>query len=267
MKNLLIYVNLEKDLTGEYLDKIESVISARNLRCEVIRDGEEPSGTHYDALIVLGGDGTILRRTELANRLNLPILGINCGELGFLSEFEFSEAATAVDLLESGKLVKDERTTLKITFGGKTFYALNDAVLSRMYEENKRIIVNVGLKIGEIDLQPVIGDGVIISTPTGSTAYSMSAGGAILEPNIDAFCVTPIAAHSLTARCMVFSSETRCRLKLGNGANAGLFADGNRIAILKDGDEVFISKAEKNTVFLRKSGFDFFRRINKFQGR
>ena len=268
MLNLLIYVNPEKDVTGEFLQKIKAIVAEQGLKFDVFHDGEEPVGSDFDALIVLGGDGTILRRTEFVNKRGIPIVGINCGKLGFLSEFELSEVNDAISLLKQGKLVKDERATLKIDFNGNTFYALNDAVLSRVYEDNKSMVVNVDVKIGDAEFKTVVGDGIIVSTPTGSTAYSMAAGGAILEPSISAFCITPVAAHSFSARSVVFSSDMGCELKLGKGAGAGLFVDGKLVATLKDGDGVSISKAERNTVFLRKSGFDFFKRLNsRFQDR
>lgn len=260
---ILLYINPEKDKSGEYAVKCEALLKKYGVDFNFLHDGDAFKGCGYDAMIVVGGDGTILRRTELANLNKIPIVGVNCGRLGFLTEFESEEIETAIGLLKNGKLVKDERLTLKIVYNGKTFYALNDVSFSRIYETDKRTVVNLGIKIGSATMRDVSGDGVIISTPTGSTAYSLSAGGAILEPHINAFSFTPVAAHSFSARPIVFSSENLCSVKCNGGSNAGMFIDGKLVATLKDNETVLISQAENKTVFLRKAGFDFFTRLNK----
>lgn len=260
---ILLYINPDKDKSGEYAKICESLLVKYGIDFDFLIDGEVTIGHGYDAIIVVGGDGTILRRTELANLNNIPIVGINCGRLGFLTEFESEEVEKAIELLKNGKLVKDERLTLKIVYKDKTFYALNDVSFSRIYETDKRTAVNLGIKIGSATMRDVSGDGVIISTPTGSTAYSLSAGGAILEPHINAFSLTPVAAHSFSARPIVFSSDNLCSVKCSGGANAGMFIDGKLVAIIKENETVFVSQAENKTVFLRKSGFDFFTRLNK----
>lgn len=260
---ILLYINPDKDKSGEYANSSKALLKKYGVDFDFLCDGDSVSVCGYDAMIVVGGDGTILRRTEFANLNNIPIVGVNCGRLGFLTEFESEEIETAIELLKSGKLVKDERLTLKIVYNDKTFYALNDVSFSRIYETDKRTIVNLGIKIGSATMRDVSGDGVIISTPTGSTAYSLSAGGAILEPHINAFSLTPVAAHSFSARPIVFSSENLCSVKCNGGSNAGMFIDGKLVATLKENETVLISKAENKTVFLRKAGFDFFTRLNK----
>ncbi|MBO4251491.1 MAG: NAD(+)/NADH kinase [Clostridia bacterium] len=229
---------------------------------------ELPKNNDYAALIVLGGDGTILHRTEYANKAQIPIVGINCGKLGFLSEFETNETENAIKLLKNNDLVIDDRLTLEISFNCKTYYALNDVSVSRAYEDAKRIIVDLCVQIGEEKLPEVLGDGLIIATPTGSTAYSLSAGGAILEPHIDAFCITPIAAHSLISRAVVCSGSNVCTVTNNGGAKAGVFIDGKLVGYLGDGDTISVKKAENKTLFLRKHDFDFFARLNsKMQSR
>ena len=222
---ILLYINPDKDKSGEYAVKCKALLIKYGVDFDFLCDGDGISGCGYDAMIVVGGDGTILRR--------------------------------------SGKLVKDERLTLKIVYNNKTFYALNDVSFSRIYETDKRTTVNLGIKIGSATMRDVSGDGVIISTPTGSTAYSLSAGGAILEPHINALSLTPVAAHSFSARPIVFSSENLCSVKCNDGSNAGMFIDGKLVATLKENETVLISQAENKTVFLRKAGFDFFTRLNK----
>lgn len=260
---ILLYINPDKDKNGEYSVKCETLLIKYGVDFDVLRDSDKVINRSYDAMLVVGGDGTILRRTEIANLNNIPIVGVNCGRLGFLTEFESEEFEAAINSLKNGELVKDERLTLKVVYNDKTYYALNDVSFSRIYEIDKRTVVNLGIKIGSATMRDISGDGVIISTPTGSTAYSLSAGGAILEPHINALCITPVAAHSFSARPIVFSSDNICSVKHNGGANAGIFIDGKLVATLKENEIVSISQAENKTVFLRKAGFDFFKRLNK----
>ena len=260
---ILLYINPDKDKSGEYSVKCKALLTKYGVDFDVLRDNEKFVNHGYDAMIVVGGDGTILHRTETANLNKIPIIGINCGRLGFLTEFELEETETAIKMLKNGELVKDERLTLKVVYNDKTYYALNDVSFSRIYEIDKRTVVSLGIKIGSATMRDISGDGVIISTPTGSTAYSLSAGGAILEPHINALCMTPVAAHSFSARPIVFSSDNLCSVKNNGGANAGIFIDGKLVATLRENEKVLILPSENKTVFLRKAGFDFFTRLNK----
>ena len=117
--NVLIYVNEEKDPAHVYESELEKVLSVHGVGYKVICEKTETDGSGYDALFVIGGDGTILRRTEYANRYSLPIIGINAGKLGFLSEFEPSEIESAVKAFVSGEMEKDCRATLEVVYDGK----------------------------------------------------------------------------------------------------------------------------------------------------
>ena len=259
---VLLYFNPDKEINGEYLAETERLFKKHGVDFDCVSNDIEPETLDYDAVFAVGGDGTLLRRTEIANVNALPVIGINCGKLGFLSEFEADEIENAIIALKNGELIKDERLTLKITYKNKTYYALNDAVISRTYEEDKRLIVSVGVKIGDCTVQTITGDGVILTTPTGSTAYSLSAGGAIIAPDVQAVCLTPVSAHSFSAKPFVCSADEKFTLTHEGGAKAGLFIDGKLVGFLEQGDSVNVIKAERKTVFLRKKGFDFFARLN-----
>lgn len=260
---VLLYVNPEKDKKGEYSLLIEKLLIKHGVIYEKTFNETEINASGFSAIISVGGDGTILRRTTDAVKFGLPILGINAGKLGFLTEFELSEAESAVKALKDGTLYRDERAVIKLEYDGNFYYALNDVVLSRSYEENGAMTVSIGVKIDNVSLKKTIGDGVLVSTPTGSTGYSLSAGGAILAPGINAFCVTPIASHSLLSRSVVFSSDKTCELTVIEGASAGLYVDGKLISLLKSGESVKVTRSEKNVAFLRRKGFDFFGLLNK----
>lgn len=260
---VLLYVNSEKDPCGKNTDLMKKLFKKYGIEYETDGEKMQNSAEEYSAIVVIGGDGTILRRTSDAINYDLPILGINAGKLGFLTEFELSEAEMAVKAFADGEFYVDERAAIRVEVDGQFYYALNDAVLLRSYEEKGSMTVEIGIKIGNADLKNTIGDGVIVSTPTGSTGYSLSAGGAVLAPGIDAFCVTPIAAHSLLSRSVVYSSGEECFLTHVGGATAGLYVDGKLISSIEKGRSVKITRADKNVKFLRRKEFDFFDLLNK----
>ena len=237
-----------------------SIIDENALNCG---ENEDYRGK-YAAIFVYGGDGTILRTVDFSAKTEIPIVGVNVGKLGFLSEFERSEVCDAINLLKNNALKKDERVTLSVKFNENNWTALNDVVVQRVNcEGNSGIIVYLSAYIDDNLVDKIAGDGIIISTPTGSTAYSLSAGGSILAPGIGAFQLTPICAHSFNNRPLVFSSDSVCKIQLKDGCDAGLIVDGKEVDILKKGNEINVSKSDKSVVFLRKPSFDFYDRLSQ----
>jgi len=162
-----------------------------------------------DAVIVMGGDGTILETARHAAASGVPVLGMNLGRLGYLAELEMNE----IDELEKvvrGEYSYDERSMLKVTIEserrGKIYcgYALNDATVSNMFSPR---LIDMELRDNGAEIASYRADGLIIATPTGSTAYSMSAGGAVVDPRLKCFCVTPICPHSLTSKPLIFPDK------------------------------------------------------------
>lgn len=260
---VLIYCNLEKDPKALCLKDLEYSLEDRGVEYKYIDLDENVPAEKYDAVFVIGGDGTILRRTEYANLNAVPIIGINAGKLGFLTEFESSEISDAVNLFLDGKLEEDPRATIVAEFRGKRYYALNDVVVQRLYNDTHNAILTVKIDIDGNEVDSVCGDGVIIATPTGSTAYSLSAGGAILAPGINAFLMTAIAAHSFSQRPVVFSSSSVCKTTLLAGESAALVIDGKMVSVMEKGESVKIFRSDKPTVFLRRANFNFFMRLTK----
>ena len=260
---VLIYDNKEKDKDKIYFNQLISLLNNNKIEYKQLEDCDLCGKEDADAIFTLGGDGTILWLVEFANRNSIPIIGINAGKLGFLSEFETAEMEEAVSLFKDGLLKKDERLTLQVSINGETFHALNDAYIQRLYsKEIGCMTADIAVSIGGSRVERFKGDGVVVSTPTGSTAYSLSAGGPVISPDIDALSVTPIAAHALGHRTIVFSSDKKCCLELVGKAHGGLFVDGRLIAEIKKGDLVFIDSAKNKTIFLRRKEFNFFKRLS-----
>ena len=224
-----------------------------------------------DVLLVLGGDGAILHSAVIAAKKGIKIIGINYGTLGFLTEYERHERERVKELLSllaQGKAPIVKRSLLQLDIGDKTYYALNEIVIQRDYG----LLSTTSTQILKLELETkegkneISGDGLLICTPTGSTAYSLSAGGAILTPEVPVFMVTPICAFSMRARPIVFSDENTFCVHSTKGKSIVL-ADGKVVASLPENIEMRIHKAPFTADFPTKEGSDFFDRVrNKLNG-
>ena len=260
------------------MDKIGTEKTREEMRRFLERAGHDTLffSTHtevkgVDVVIVLGGDGAILHAAVVAAQKGIKIIGINYGTLGFLTEYERNEWEDVKDLLSalgrgSCKIVK--RSLLEVTVGGKSYYALNEIAVQRDNHPtamSNSQILKVEFSANE-GRELIAGDGVLICTPTGSTAYSLSAGGAILTPEVPVFMMTPICAFSMRARPIVFSNADEFQVKIAKG-RANVLADGNVFVALSEGEELHVKKAPFTADFPVKDDVDFFERVrNKLNG-
>lgn len=200
-----------------------------------------------DLVLVLGGDGTLLAVADIIgqSQQDVPILGVNFGSLGFLTEITRPELYTSLEAALSGKIEYDERMMLRGTAGGESHMALNDIVLTRTSLSR---MIDLDVTVGDQFVTSVRSDGLIIATPTGSTAYNLSAGGPVVHPAMDAIVLTPIAPHTLTHRPIVIPAERNVRVRAAAG-NAGaviyVTVDGQHGFPLSDGDEMSVTRAAK----------------------
>ena len=179
-----------------------------------------------DALVVLGGDGAILHAATEAARKNIKLIGINYGNLGFLTEYEKEETERVKELLSElreGSCPILRRTMLELEVNGQKHYGLNEVVLQRDYSAADTQIVKLNVKINGEDADTVVGDGLLLCTPTGSTAYSLAAGGPILDSRTKGIVVTPICPHSLASPAMVFAQERKINICVGQVADDEVF--------------------------------------------
>ncbi len=207
---------------------------------------EQRLGAACDLLVVLGGDGTILRALHRMRGEAPPIFGINVGSLGFLTGVHGKEWPKAVESIVAGDFRLSVRTMLRVELvrGGATveaFTGLNDAVVSRGQHSQ---LIKVAVHIDDEELSVYHADGLIVATPTGSTAYSMSAGGPLLLPDSACLVITPICPHVLTNRSTVVSDHARLELRLvGGGPGVTVNVDGQEIRDFGPGDVLRISRA------------------------
>jgi len=180
-----------------------------------------------DLVVVLGGDGTLLSIAHLAAQKKVPVMGVNLGSLGFLTEVPQGEIFLTLDAYLAGNnKIVSHRQMLEVFTRGETFYCLNDIVINKGALAR---MIQYAMWIDDKEISTPRSDGLIISTPTGSTAYSLSAGGPIIQPQIPAIIIVPICPHTLSFRPMVISLESKIKFKiLTSGENTYLTLDGQR---------------------------------------
>lgn len=208
------------------------------------------------AVLVLGGDGTLLRA---ARETTLPLLGINFGHLGFITELNKGETDLFSRLIENDYRI-ESRMMLECVLKSESrtetpFCALNDIVMTRGTGES---ILRMNLLIDGEYADTYLADGLIVATPTGSTAYALSAGGAILEPGVEGVEITPVCPHMLRARSLVVSSKRKIALALAEEKTAHVVADGIALYDMKAGDRLEISRSEKETRLIRVQSRSFY---------
>ena len=219
-----------------------------------------------DLIICFGGDGTILHMSKTATRAGIPILGVNIGTMGFMAELESTELEE-LKRLATGDYTIDKRMMLDVTvFRDRDIIfhdiCLNDVVITKGAVAR---IVHLAVECDGVEAMECGGDGVIVATPTGSTAYSLSAGGPIVEPAAHSMLVTPICAHDVGSRCMVTSDQRIITVKLTRNArrNAYLSVDGGKSVRLNMGDTTKIQKSNLETSLVRLKDRSFYDVVNQ----
>ena len=213
-----------------------------------------------DLCLVLGGDGTLLAAARKLGLQGVPILGINLGSLGFLTAHSALGAAQAVAAYLQGTLRADARTLLDVELwrDGQRLVrqeVLNDAVLAKGALAR---IMDLRLRIGDEDAGPLKADGIIVATPTGSTAYALSAGGPILHPSLDACVIAPICPHSLTHRPSVVPGDRPIEITVGSAEDAHLTLDGQVGHPVRPGDRIRLRRGDRVVTLLQDPSFDFY---------
>ena len=222
-----------------------------------------------DMLVCFGGDGTILHAAKDATMHNVPILGVNMGSVGFMAELEEAELGQ-LTRLAAGKYTIEERMMLRVKLlrSKQVVYdelALNDAVLSK---GSIARVAELDVCADGVNICQLSGDGVVVATPTGSTAYSMSAGGPIVEPGSDNLIVTPVCAHQLSARPMVMAGTRTIAVQLPRRSRKSVYlsVDGGKATRISGSDRVEICRAEQRTRLVKLSGKNFYQLLNQKLG-
>jgi len=259
IKRAGIYANPHKDIDFAGAIELARLLRACGAAVSFDADGMPPGETdvmdpaQIDILFVLGGDGTLLKAAEQSSPFGVPMLGINLGHLGFLTEVKRDSIKEAVDTVCAGSYYIEERLMLHFAIckdGVPRLEgdALNDVVVLKKATAR---MINVELSVNGALADKAACDGMLVATPTGSTSYSLSAGGPIVSPRVACMIATPICAHSLHSRSIVVSPDDEVVMKPYAPGGAVLTADGIVISDFQEGEEVRVSKSEHAARFIR----------------
>lgn len=266
MKHFLIVTNDGKDKEYKVTNHVKNLLEQAGMKCALCEKDEkkqivrESIPEDLDCAIVIGGDGSFIEAARVLEKRDIPILGINMGTLGYLTEVELNHIDEALEKVVNGEYSLEKRMMLEGIFqNGESNVALNDIVVSRkgaLRVIHFRLFVN-----GEL-LNSYKSDGIILSTPTGSTAYNLSAGGPIVEPTASLIVITPICSHALNTSSIVLSSEDEIMIEIGEGRNGSVEEvsvafDGADMVTLFTGDRMRIHKACACTKIMKLSKVSF----------
>lgn len=240
MKRCCIIHNTEKDVAVGFYEKVKKFLKDRDVEIFGIQDFQI-----LDFAVVIGGDGTLLRAAKtLVNNPKIDIIAINAGSLGFLTEISIQDGLNAIERYLSGNYRVKSRRMLEVRLKDKVYDALNEVVISKGGVMTK--LLRIGVYSNGEYMNTYRADGLIISTPTGSTAYSMAAGGPIVTPGLKAMVITPIAAHNLTARPVVINGDEILTIKIKDKERIGYAViDGETCSKIHCEDIVTVAYAGK----------------------
>lgn len=276
MDRFYVITNAMKDPEGRIAGRIRKHLESRGKRCLIQQQQRRQCAQPYkytdaslipedtQCILVVGGDGTLLQASRDLIEKNIPLLGVNRGTLGYLAEVDGENVEHALDKLIAGEYVVENRMMLEGSAYGRkgrllSDVALNDIVIAR----NGRLqILDFHIYVNGEYLRAYSADGIIISTPTGSTGYSLSAGGPIVAPEASLILLTPIAPHTLNTRSIILPEDVEITVELAGGPGADwkeaeASFDGDTCVKLGEGDAVRISKSSRTTRFLKVNNISF----------
>jgi len=282
MRNFIVKANSSKDIGFALSNKIKQYLIERGCNCEVQNSVRGSEGTdaenlittavpaNTECVIVLGGDGTLIQAARDLAQEDIAFIGVNLGTLGYLAEIEPESVFQTLDRLIVDEYGAENRMMLSgIPYVGshemKKQVALNDVIITR---SGPLRIVKFIIYVNGKQLTTYGADGIIISTPTGSTGYNLSAGGPIVEPDAKVLLLTPVNAHTLNARSIILSSEDEVTIEIGQGRRnehdtAEVFFDGAAMVKLTSGDSVKVRMADETTKILKMSKENFLEVLRK----
>ena len=270
MEHFVIYTNLHKDSKLTVTNRIRNYLIAHAKQC-VLWDGEtaEEEMKDADCMIVLGGDGTMLQAARDVQKWNLPLIGVNLGTLGYMTEIELSALEESLDLLMNGQFEVESRMMLSGKVEGRQGteedLALNDIVISR---SGSLQIIKFNILVNGQFLNNYSADGVIVTTPTGSTGYNLSAGGPIVEPKARLIMITPICPHTLNQRSIILSPEDVIEIEISEGREGCVQTgeaniDGTHVVPMHTGERIKIVQSEKTTDIIQLNKVSFLEVLHK----
>ena len=265
--------NLDKNGCSEVVEKLSVILKNEGITA-YLPDNIVAAGFEYapenelfekaDIIITIGGDGTIIRYAKIAAKYDKPVLGINAGRMGYLANLEQNELSL-ISRLKNNEYFTERRMMLSVDVmeNGKkvgVYTALNDTVITSGFISR---IIDVSATVSGDSIN-YRADGLIVSTPTGSTAYSMSAGGPIIDPLMQSICITPICSHSLSAKPILMSANSTVKLKAFSKKRTEIFLtiDGRKVCPVRPYTEIYIKKAPECVKLIRLNNRSFYKTLS-----
>lgn len=282
IQRFFIITNEQKDPGLVFTKRVEEYLNIKGKRCYMAVSEKQRTrmrqvlDAETDCVLVLGGDGTVIRAARETISCGVPLMGINLGTMGYLAEAETTTWKEALDQLIDDNYMIEKRMMLEgrvsdekgnVLYRSNPDYALNDIVIGRSGGSALRILsFNVYIN-GQL-LNTIEADALIISTPTGSTAYNMSAGGPIIEPKAELITITPVCPHTLNTRSTILAPDDKVTIELsysmhGQGQEAEVYFDGAICVLMHTGDRIDISRSDKATRLIKLSEKSFMETLKK----
>jgi NAD+ kinase len=245
VKRIAVVVHDEKPHAADAAVAFETACLANGVESIVVEGDHLPPDV--DAVIGVGGDGTVLRAAGLALDGGIPVAGINVGRIGYLAEFEVGEIEMFAGALAAGRGRVFSAMTVDVEGPGFTASGINDIVVEKIVSER---IIEIGVTINGHRFADYRTDGLIVATPVGSTAYSLSAGGPVVDPEVEALVLTPVAPHSLLSRSLVVSPDARIEIAVELDRPARVNVDGRKVGDVEPGEVVRVHRGSRAARFL-----------------
>jgi len=256
-KHICVIANEYKDPDWDYMSLVLEFLKGRGVEVSL---GRIHAGA--DFCVVLGGDGTMLRVAHQAAPLDVPMLGINLGTLGFLTDVDKKDGLFALEKVLDGKFTAEKRIMLDAEFGmDKVISMQNRLALNEVCVGGTNQLKSFSVYVNEQHMDVIRADGIIIATPTGSSAYSLAAGGPILVPGGQMIVITPVCPHSLSSRPWVIAAEDEVRVVARQ--DSPLHIDGENRGIITAGESVLVKKAEHHATILKTAPAHFYAVLRK----
>lgn len=254
-----LVVTFHKEKSKPILQEVRDLLSKNSFNFELYDEEKDLPADDFDIVLVIGGDGSMLSAAKKFSFLKCYFLGINLGRVGFMADLDPSKLKeNLLDILQGNNEI-EEKDVIECSYNGNRYYAFNEAVL---HTEKSYKLIDFEVKIEDSLAYRKRSDGLIISTVTGSTAYSLSAGGPILSPEIEGFVVTPLNPLSLSARPLIVSNEKVIEvnvLKIPSGLKSLIILDGNQEIMLENSNLSFsVRSADRKFKLVHPKGYDFY---------
>jgi NAD+ kinase len=233
-------------------------LAITKMNCEYLSN--EELAEKCDVIVLFGGDGTVLHYAKLCARFKTPIFAVNAGRVGFLTESENIDLNDSIERIIKADYIIENRKILEVTSNNETYLALNEVIVSR---GSKVTLIDLSYKVDNFLVENLRSDALIVATPTGSTAYSLSSGGPIISPDVKGIVITPVCPYSLHSRPLVVNDASTIEIDVSKVYNAHLSIDGEQVMGLITGDKVFIKKSLEKVSFIRFDKGSFYNKLQR----